>query len=80
MELQYGLALNPARAKKLPPIINVLLEMLTVIPYEPIDASATVMIAGCALSRQLIMVTSNTKEFNRVIGLTLGEPDQVQLF
>jgi len=91
MELEYGLALNPARAKKLSPVIKTLLGMISIIPYEPKDANATaviraylkkegkpigpydVMIAGCALSHQLTMVTSNTKEFNRVSGLVLED-------
>lgn len=91
MEIEYGLALNPARTKKILPVINALLKMVTIIPYEPMDAKATVsirahlkkegkpigpydvMIAGCALSRQLLMVTSNTKEFNRVTGLSLED-------
>ena len=29
------------------------------------------LIAGCALSRGLILVTSNEREFNRVTGLTV---------
>lgn len=89
MELKYGLALNPARAKKILPMLDILLEMIQVISYEQVDASATavirahlkkqgtpigpydVMIAGCALAHQLMMVTSNTKEFDRVTGLSL---------
>ena len=89
MELKYGLALSSARAKKISPVLDMLLEMIQVIPYEQIDANATavirahlkkegtpigpydVMIAGCALAHQLMMVTSNTKEFDRVAGLSL---------
>ncbi len=91
MEIEYGLALNAARTEKILPVINALLKMLTIIPYEPMDAKATalirshlkkqgkpigpydVMIAGCALSRQLLLVTSNAKEFNRVTGLSLED-------
>jgi tRNA(fMet)-specific endonuclease VapC len=91
MEIRYGLALNPARAKKLLPIIDSLLEMLVVLPYEEKEAWATatiraalkkqgtpigpydVMIAGTAQANQLIMVTSNTGEFQRVQGLLLED-------
>ncbi len=91
MEIKYGLALNPARAKNILPLLDILLEMIQVIPYEQQDANATaviraylkkqgtpigpydVMIAGCALARQLMMVTSNTKEFDRVAGLSLED-------
>jgi len=91
MEIKYGLALNPARTKKISPILEVLLAMIQVIPYEQQDANATavirahlkkqgtpigsydVMIAGCAFNHGLIMVTSNTKEFNRVTGLVLQD-------
>ena len=91
MEIKYGLALNPARAKKILPILDILLEIIQVIPYEQQDANATavirahlkkqgapigpydVMIAGCALAHQLMMVTSNTKEFGRVTGLSLED-------
>jgi len=31
------------------------------------------MIAGMALSRGLIMVTSNTQEFERIVGLNLED-------
>ena len=91
MEIEYGLALNPARTKKISPVINTLLKMLTIIPYDPMDAKTTasiraylktegtpigpydVMIAGCAFNHGLIMVTSNTNVFNRVIGLVLQD-------
>jgi len=91
MEIKYGLALNPARAKKISSIIHALLETIHIIPYEQKDADATatirahlknegkpigpydVMIAGCALSHHLTMVTSNMKEFNRVAGLSLED-------
>lgn len=91
MEIKYGLALNPVRAKKILPVLDILLEIIQVIPYEQQDANATavirahlkkqgtpigpydVMIAGCALAHQLMMVTSNTKEFDRVTGLSLED-------
>lgn len=91
MEIRYGLALNPARAKQLSPIIDSLLQMFVVLPYEEKEALATatiraalkrqgtpigpydVMIAGTAQANQLIMVTSNTGEFERVQGLMLED-------
>lgn len=91
MEIQYGLALNVARAKKLSPIMDSLLQMLPALPYEDKEAWATatiraalkqqgtpigpydVMIAGTAQANQLIMVTSNTGEFERVQGLLVED-------
>lgn len=91
MEIEYGLALNPSRAKKLAPIIQSLLQVIAVISYEDKEAAATakiraelkkqgtpigpydVMIAGTAQANQLIMVTSNTGEFERVSGIDLED-------
>lgn len=89
MEIEYGLRLNPARAKNIQPIIKPLLSSIHILAYEQSDANVTaqiraqlknagtpigpydLMIGGCALNRHLTMVTSNTKEFNRIAGLTL---------
>jgi tRNA(fMet)-specific endonuclease VapC len=91
MEIEYGLMLNPARARKVEPMIRALLQDLQVFPYEPQDATATaairaaltkrgtpigpydVMIAGTALRRGLVMVTSNGGEFERIHGLVLED-------
>ena len=91
MEIHYGLALNLGRAKKINPIIQSVLQMITVLPYEDKESLATahirallkqqgtpigpydVMIAGTAQANELIMVTSNTDEFQRVQGLTLED-------
>ena len=91
MEIEYGLMLNPARARKIEPMIRALLQDLQVFPYEPQDSTATaairaaltkrgtpigpydVMIAGTALRRGLVMVTSNGGEFERVHGLVLED-------
>ena len=91
MEIEYGLALNPSRAKKLAPIIQSLLQVIAVISYEDKEAAATakiraelkkqgtpigpydVIIAGTAQANQLIMVTSNTGEFERVSGIDLED-------
>jgi tRNA(fMet)-specific endonuclease VapC len=91
MEIEYGLMLNPARARKIEPMIRSLLRDLHVISYEPEDATATaavraalakrgtpigpydIMIAGSALRRGLVMVTSNGGEFGRIHGLVLED-------
>ena len=91
MEIEYGLLLNPSRARKIEPVIRALLTDLAVFPYEQEDASATaavraalakrgtpigpfdLMIAGTALRRGLLMVTSNSNEFARVSGLNLED-------
>jgi tRNA(fMet)-specific endonuclease VapC len=91
MEIKYGLMLNPARARKIEPMIRALLQDLHVFPYELEDATATaairaaltkrgtpigpyeVMIAGTALRRGLVMVTSNGDEFERIHGLVLED-------
>ena len=41
MEIQYGLALNPARAEKLRPVLDALLESVQVLSYSREDAHAT---------------------------------------
>jgi tRNA(fMet)-specific endonuclease VapC len=87
MEIEYGLLLNPKRARKIEPVIRALLTDIAVFPYEQADVSATaavraalakrgtpigpfdLMIAGTALRRGLVMVTSNSDEFARVSGL-----------
>ncbi len=84
MELKYGLQLNPQRAKKIAPIVNSLINNITILPYITDSADKTayiraelkiqgtpigpydIMIAGTALEHNLIMVTANTKEFNRI--------------
>jgi len=91
MEIEYGLQLNPARARKIEPMIRELLQDLPVLAYEREDAMATaglraalnkrgtpigpydVMIAGTALRRGLVMVTSNGDEFERIQGLILED-------
>jgi tRNA(fMet)-specific endonuclease VapC len=91
MEIEYGLLLNPARARKIEPVIRALMGELTVFSYEPEDASATaavraalakrgtpigpydLMIAGTALRRGLVMVTSNGVEFTRINGLIVED-------
>lgn len=89
MEVEFGLALNAARARKLAPVMHALLGAISVFPYRSEDARTTatlraalqkrgrpigaydVLIAGCALARGLVLVTSNEREFRRVTGLTV---------
>ena len=91
MEVEYGLLLNPARARKVEPMIRALLTDLEVFAYGPEDATATaavraaltkrgkpigpydLMIAGTALRRGLVMVTSNGAEFTRITGLIVED-------
>jgi tRNA(fMet)-specific endonuclease VapC len=87
MEIEFGLRLDPARARRLAPVMHALLQAITILPYGIEDARATaalratlqkkgrpigaydVLIAGCALARGLVLVTSNEREFRRIGGL-----------
>lgn len=87
MEIEFGLALDAVRARKLAPVMHALLRAVSVLPYGIEDARATAvlrgalqkrgrpigaydaLIAGCALARGLVLVTSNEHEFRRVSGL-----------
>ena len=89
MEVEFGLALNAQRARRIAPVMHALLEAITVLPYDTGDARATgalraglqkrgrpigaydALIAGCALARGLVLVTSNEREFSRVSGLKI---------
>ena len=89
MEIEFGLALDASRARRLAPLMHTMLEAVTVLPYEAGDARASavlraalqkkgrpigaddVLIAGCALARGLVLVTSNEREFRRVGGLRI---------
>jgi tRNA(fMet)-specific endonuclease VapC len=87
MEVDYGLALNAARARTLAPLLDVFFSSITTLPFEEQDARATAsiraalrirgqpvgaydaLIAGTALARGLVVVTSNLGEFARISGL-----------
>lgn len=87
MEVEYGLALDAARARKLAPVMRALLQAVAVLPYGLEDARSSaslraslqkrgrpigaydVLIAGHALARGLVLVTSNVREFGRISGL-----------
>ncbi|MFM8901656.1 MAG: type II toxin-antitoxin system VapC family toxin [Burkholderiales bacterium] len=89
MEIEYGLLLNAARAKKLAPLLDAFRSAIHILPFEEVDAKACAgvraalreqgqpigpydsQIAGTALARGLVVVTSNTTEFQRVGGLRL---------
>lgn len=89
MEVEFGLALNPGRARKLAPVLRAMMAAVTVAAYDSADAHATAalraalqkrgrpigaydaLIAGCALARGLVLVTSNEREFGRVSGLVV---------
>jgi tRNA(fMet)-specific endonuclease VapC len=87
VEVEFGLALNAQRARRLAPVMHALLQAISILPYDIEDGRATAslraalqkkgrpigaydaLIAGCALARGLVLVTSNEREFGRVSGL-----------
>jgi tRNA(fMet)-specific endonuclease VapC len=87
MEIDYGLALNAERAKKLLPMLDAFFSVVATVPFEEADAQAAaairaalrqqgrpigaydVLIAGTAVARGWVAVTSNMGEFQRVGGL-----------
>jgi tRNA(fMet)-specific endonuclease VapC len=89
MEVEFGLKLDPVRARRLAPVMHALLQAITILPYGIEDARATAMlratlqkrgrpigaydalIAGCALARGLVLVTSSEREFRRIGGLQI---------
>lgn len=89
MEINYGLALNPARARSIGKVIQDFLSTVMILDFNQEDASETaivraylkekgcpigsydILLAGTALKHQLIFVSSNIKEFNRIPGLML---------
>lgn len=89
MEIAYGLALNPEKAKKIQPVLNDFLRVVSIISFEEKDANCSgkiraylrqkgnpiggydVLLAGTAINRDLVLVTSNLGEFNRIEGLRL---------
>lgn len=91
MEIEYGLALQRVRARRLRPVLDALIASMSVLPFTVADAGAAaavravlrrrgrpigpydVLLAGCALSRGLVLVTANTDEFARVDGLNVED-------
>lgn len=91
MEVDYGLALNADRARKLGPVLDAFFSAIATLPFNEADAKAAaairtafktkgqpigaydVLIAGTALARGLVVVTSNVSEFKRVSGLQVED-------
>jgi tRNA(fMet)-specific endonuclease VapC len=91
MEVDYGLALNNERARKLAPMLDAFFSTIATLPFDEADAKAAaairaalktqgqpigaydVLIAGTALARGLVVVTSNAGEFKRVSGLQVED-------
>jgi len=91
MEVEYGLALNAERARKLAPVLQAFFSTISTLPFEVADALAAaairaalktkgqpigaydVLIAGTALARGLVVVTSNVGEFQRIGGLQVED-------
>lgn len=89
MEVEYGLLLHEARARKLRPKIGAFFDSVLLLPFSEKDALAAatirselkrqgiligpydILLAGTALNRELILVTSNTNEFQRVKSLKI---------
>ncbi|HSI49202.1 MAG TPA: type II toxin-antitoxin system VapC family toxin [Ideonella sp.] len=51
MEIEYGLLLNPARARKLLPVIDAFLASITILPFEDADALAAAAIRAALHQR-----------------------------
>lgn len=91
MEVDYGLALNAERARKLTPVLDAFFSVVTTLPFDETDARAAaairaalktkgqpigaydVLIAGTAVARGMLVVTSNLGEFQRVSGLQVED-------
>ena len=91
MEVEYGLALNADRARKLAPVLQAFFSTISTLPFDVADALAAaairaalktkgqpigaydVLIAGTALARGLVVVTSNVGEFQRIGGLQVDD-------
>lgn len=89
MEVEYGLAKLPVKARAVAPLMRSLMGAVEVLSFTVEDARAAaslraalesrgrpigaydVLIAGVALARGLTLVTSNTREFERVSGLRM---------
>jgi tRNA(fMet)-specific endonuclease VapC len=89
MEIYYGLALNPLRAKKIKDLTFKFLDAINFLTFNKKDAEQAaiirallkeqgtpigpydVLLAGTALNHELILVTANTKEFNRIPNLQI---------
>ena len=91
MEVDYGLALNAERARKLVVVLDTFFSTIATQTFDEADAKAAAairaalntqgqpigaydaLIAGTALARGLVVVTSNVGEFKRVSGLQVED-------
>lgn len=91
MEVDYGLALNAARARKLAPVLQAFFSVIATLPFDVAEGQAAaalraalktrgqpigaydVLVAGTALARGLVVVTSNVGEFQRIGGLQVED-------
>lgn len=88
MEVAFGLSRHPERERKVAPVLDALFGAITTLPFEEADALAAagiraglvkplgaydLLIAGTALARGLVLVTSNIAELQRVGGLQLED-------
>lgn len=51
MEIEFGLLLNPARARKIAPMLSAFLESIAVLPFEEADAMAAAAIRAALHKR-----------------------------
>lgn len=86
-EVEFGLTKNPASRARNAELWGELLSNLTVLEFSTLDAASAArvrlqtaaqpigpsdtLIAGVALARGLTVVTNNTAEFGRVLGLNV---------
>ncbi len=82
LEIEYGLQLNPERENKLRPLWQALIAEIETVPFDSQEAVCTALlrarlrsqiigaydciIAGTAFAHNLILVTSNIREFGRL--------------
>jgi tRNA(fMet)-specific endonuclease VapC len=89
MEVNYGLKLNPTKARKLQPILDELFASISILPVgkEEAEIAAQIraqlkqagtligaydlLIGATALSHNLILITANIKEFERIEDLSI---------
>ena len=51
MEIEFGLALDPVRARRLAPVMRALIDAMTVVPYQVEDARATATLRAALQKR-----------------------------
>jgi tRNA(fMet)-specific endonuclease VapC len=88
MEVAFGLSRHSERERKLAPVLDALFGAIVTVPFEEADALAAagiraglvkplgaydLLIAGTALARGLVLITSNVAELQRVGGLQVED-------